>query len=62
MRHFGTVGMMQMYFAKLIETDEAAFEQQGIHRAMFEVVTVNGSPKFGIIKDSINVNQLEINQ
>lgn len=59
MRHFGTVGMMQIYFAKLMETDEAALEKQGIHRAMFEVVTVNGSSKFDIIKDSINVNQLE---
>lgn len=59
MRHFGTVGMMQIYFAKLMETDEAAFEYQGIERAMFEVVTVNGSPKFDIIKDSINVNQLD---
>lgn len=61
MRHFGTVGMMQIYFAKLMETDEAAFEKQGIERAMFEVVTVDGSPKFGIIKDSINVNQMEVN-
>lgn len=62
MRHFGTVGMMQIYFAKLMETDEAAFEKQGIERAMFEVVTVDGSPKFGIIKDSINVNQMEATQ
>ena len=58
-RHFGTVGMMQVYFAKLMETDELAFEKQGIHRVMFEVVTVNSSPKFDIIKDSINVDQLE---
>lgn len=58
-KHFGTVGMMQIYFAKLMKTDELAFEKQGIERAMFEVVTVNGSPKFDIIKDSINVNQLE---
>lgn len=62
MRHFGTVSMMQIYFAKLMETDEAALEKQGIERAMFEVVTVDGSPKFGIIKDSINVNQLEATQ
>ena len=59
MQHFGTVGMMQIYFAKLMETDEAAFEHQGIERAMFEIVTENGHPKFKIIKDSINVNQLE---
>ena len=58
-KHFGTVGMMQIYFAKLMQTDELAFEKQGIERAMFEVVTVNGSPKFDIIKDSINVNQLK---
>lgn len=58
-KHFGTVGMMQIYFANLMKTDELAFEKQGIERAMFEVVTVNGSPKFDIIKDSINVNQLE---
>lgn len=58
-KHFGTVGMMQMYFAKLMEIDEAMLEKQGIERAMFEVVAVDGSPKFGIIKDSINVNQLE---
>ena len=58
-KHFGTIGMMQIYFAKLMETDKAALEKQGIERAMFEVVTVDGSPKFGMIKDSINVNQLE---
>lgn len=59
MRHFGTVGMMQIYFAKLMETDEAALERRGVHRAMFEVVTVDGHPEFKIIKDSINVNQMD---
>lgn len=59
MRHFGTVGMMQIYFAKLMETDEVALEQQGIHRAMFEVIDDGNGAKFHIIKDSINVNQLE---
>ncbi|PKH81146.1 hypothetical protein [Psychrobacter sp. 4Bb] len=58
--HFGTVGMMQIYFAKLMETDEVALEEQGIHRALFEVLKDNNSnSKFHIIKDSINVNQLE---
>jgi len=60
MRHFGTVGMMQIYFAKLMETDEAVLEQQGIHRALFEVMKDDaGNSKFHIMKDSINVNQLE---
>lgn len=59
MRHFGTVGMMQIYFAKLMEADEAALDQQGIHRAMFEVIDNGDGAKFHIIKDSINVNQLE---
>lgn len=59
--HFGTVGMMQIYFAKLMETDEVALEEQGIHRALFEVLKdSNGNSKFHIIKDSINVNQLEV--
>lgn len=59
-KHFGTVGMMQIYFAKLMENDEVALEDQGIHRALFEVLKDNnGNSKFHIIKDSINVNQLE---
>lgn len=59
-KHFGTVGMMQIYFAKLMKTNEAALEEQGIHRALFEALKDNnGNSKFHIIKDSINVNQLE---
>lgn len=59
-KHFGTVGMMQIYFAKLMENDEVALEDQGIHRALFEVLKDNnGNSKFHIIKDSINVNQIE---
>lgn len=59
-KHFGTIGMMQIYFAKLMETDEMALEQQGTHRALFEILEDgNGNAKFHIIKDSINVNQLE---
>lgn len=67
-RHFGTVGMMQMYFAKSMEINAGRLEYEGIDRAMFEVgydtdkdglydtITKAG---FKIIKDSINVNQLE---
>lgn len=58
-RHFGTVGMMQIYFAKAIEVNAGRLEYEGIDRAMFEVVTENGHPEFKIIKDSINVNQID---
>ena len=58
-KHFGTVGMMQICFAKTMQINAGRLEHEGIERAMFEVVTVNSSPKFDIIKDSINVDQLE---
>ncbi len=67
-KHFGTVGMMQIYFAKAMQINAGRLEHEGIDRAMFEVgydankdglcdtITKAG---FKIIKDSINVNQLE---
>lgn len=59
MQHFGTVGMAQFAFANVMQINANTLENQGIERAMFEIVTENGHPEFKIIKDSINVNQLE---
>lgn len=66
MRHFGTVGMMQIYFAKTMQVNAGRLEHEGIERAMFEVDYDSYKDKpydtstkagFKIIKDSINVNQ-----
>jgi len=59
MQYFGTVGMAQLAFANTMQFNANTLQHQGIERAMFEVVTENGHPEFKIIKDSINVNQLE---
>lgn len=59
MQHFGTVGMAQIYFSKAMQINANILENQGIERAMFKMVTENGHAEFEIIKDSINVNQLE---
>ena len=67
-KHFGTVGMMQIYFAKTMQVNAGRLEHEGIERAMFEVSYDSYKDKpydtsmkagFKIIKDSINVNQLE---
>lgn len=67
-KHFGTVGMMQIYFAKTMQINAGRLEHEGIERAMFEVsydnckdksYTTSSQAEFKIIKDSINVNQLE---
>lgn len=67
-KHFGTVGMMQIYFAKAMQVNAGRLEHEGIERAMFEVsynsykdrgYDTSTKAGFKIIKDSINVNQLE---
>lgn len=59
MSYFGTVGMAQLAFANTMQFNANTLQNQGIERAMFEVVTENAHPEFKIIKDSINVNQIE---
>lgn len=59
LHNFGTVGWMQIVFAKAMEVNAGRLEYEGIERAMFEVVNESGCSEFKIIKDSINVNQLE---
>lgn len=59
LHNFGTVGWMQIVFAKAMEVNAGRLEHEGIERAMFEVVNESGCSEFKIIKDSINVNQLE---
>lgn len=59
LHNFGTAGWMQIVFAKVMEVNAGRLEHEGIERAMFEVVNKSGCSEFKIIKDSINVNQLE---
>lgn len=68
LHNFGTVGWMQIVFAKAMEVNAGRLEHEGIERAMFEVsydnckdksYTASSQAEFKIIKDSINVNQLE---
>jgi len=67
-KHFGTVGMMQLLFAKTMQINAGRLEHEGISRALFEVsydhckdepYDTNTPAKFKIIKDSININQLD---